>query len=271
MIEYPIYKEKRQLYDYLVENKSMLINQKKAAIKHTDGISFVLPAELVKEASNKAEAMISQDASKLFVRSIINTTKLFDSHLDVHIDGLWKKSISENKDNYLVEEHKFNFKGIISDNVEVYTKSMSWKSLGYSADGNTEALIYDSILNKDRNEYMFEQYAKKRVKNHSVGMRYIKLFMAINSPLYDEEFETWNKYFDIIANKEDAENRGFFWAVTEAKNIEGSAVVRGSNWVTPTQVIEEKQEPVITTLDKDEPSNDTQKEQAVKFLSNIKF
>lgn len=271
MIDYPAYKEKQQLFDYLVENKSLLVAQKKSAVKNADGISYIMPEEMLKEASNKAEAVISRDASKLFVRSIINTTKLFDSHRDVHIDGLWKKSLSESKDNYLVEEHKFGFKGIISDEVEAYTKLVTWKSINIPFEGSTEALIYDSILNKDRNEYMFEQYAKKRVKNHSVGMRYVKLFMAISSPAYSEEFEAWNKYFDQIANKKEAEESGFFWAVTEAKNIEGSAVVRGSNWATPTQITEEKQEPGSTTLDYTEPSLDTQKEEASKFLSNIKF
>ena len=39
----------------------------------------------------KAE-QLPATAKKLKVRSVINTTKIFDSHHDVHIDQLWNKS-----------------------------------------------------------------------------------------------------------------------------------------------------------------------------------
>jgi hypothetical protein len=96
--------------------------------------------------------------------------------------------------------------------------------------------------NKDRNPFMFEQYAKGFVKNHSVGMRYVKLELALNSESkWDvDEKEVWDKYIDEIANKEDAEAQGYFWAVHEAKIVEGSAVPVGSNKFTPTLNIETK-------------------------------
>jgi len=81
---------------------------------------------------------------------------------------------------------------------------------------------------------MFDQYKDGNVKNHSVGMRYVDLQLAINDPDYKEEFANWNKYIDDIVNREEAEAQGFFWPVKEAKVIEGSAVPLGSNWVTPT-------------------------------------
>jgi hypothetical protein len=114
---------------------------------------------------------------------------------------------------------------------------------------------------------MFEQYAKGYVKEHSVGMRYVKLELAINSDnKWDvEEKEVWDKYYPEIANKEVADERGYFWAVTEAKIVEGSAVVKGSNYATPTISIEAvKDTPIIT-----EPLKDTQKEeQQIKELLN---
>ena len=115
-----------------------------------------------------------------------------------------------------------------------------------------------------RNEFMFNQYAKGYVKNHSVGMRYVKLELAINSESkWDvEEKEIWDKYIDDIANKEVAEERGYFWAVTEAKIIEGSAVPIGSNTITPTLEVEAKN---------NEPSKDTHKQQeAEKSLQDRK-
>jgi hypothetical protein len=45
-----------------------------------------------------------------------------DSHKDVHLPGIWKKTLQENKDLYLLEEHKFLFQGIITDQVKAYTQ-----------------------------------------------------------------------------------------------------------------------------------------------------
>ena len=104
---------------------------------------------------------------------------------------------------------------------------------------------------------MFNQYAKGYVKEHSVGMRYIKMDLAINSEneADKEEKIIWDKYINTIANKADAEAQGYFWAVHEAKAIEGSAVVKGSNPATPTINVEAAK----STLQIPEPSNDTQK------------
>ena len=70
---------------------------------------------------------------------------------------------------------------------------------------------------------MFEQYAKGYVKEHSVGMRYVSIQLCMNSEnKYDiDEKENWDKYIDKVANREDAENAGFFYAVTEAKDCGG--------------------------------------------------
>ena len=101
---------------------------------------------------------------------------------------------------------------------------------------------------------MFEQYAKGYVKEHSVGMRYVNLEMAVNSEekYYAEEKAIWDKYISEVANKEEAEQRGYFWAVTEAKIVEGSAVVKGSNYATPTISVKENTiEPTEVTQTED--------------------
>jgi hypothetical protein len=96
------------------------------------------------------------------------------------------------------------------------------------------------------------------VKNHSVGMQYVKLFLAVNDERYEEEFKVWEKYINLAVNKEVAIEYGYFWAVTEAKVIEGSAVPIGSNTYTPTQ--ENNSEPNKSfTQQQNEPSElDTQ-------------
>lgn len=273
MITIPDYADKSKLYDWLIQNKSLLIAQKKSSIKHADAfsgaLSFILDDD--KTVVTKSE-LIPATVTKIKVRSIINTTKLFDSHGDVHIDQLWNKSIKETKDNYLVKQHDFSFDGIISENVKVMAKQMTWHELNYNYEGNTQALVYDSIIDKDdmpdNTKSMFDAYRKGRVKQHSVGMRYVSLTFALNDERYEEDFAAWNKYFPIIANKEDALNNGYFWAVTEAKNIEGSAVVKGSNFATPTHSVEAKNTPPAGT--ELEPVKSIQAETLLKMY-NVKL
>jgi len=100
---------------------------------------------------------------------------------------------------------------------------------------SVEVLVYETTISKNRNPLMFDQYKNGYVLNHSVGMRYVKLFLCINSddPFNASEKEAWDKYYPMILNKDEADETMFFWAVTEAKNVEGSAVVKGSNFLTP--------------------------------------
>lgn len=252
MIENKHFETKEDMFKYIKENKDTLIAQKKFEMKRADAFSYSPTFSFNKESTEKA---LSNPADllkldKLNIKTVINTTGLLDSHKDVHIHGLWKKTLSENKQRYLLQEHKMKFDHIISDKVKCYTENISWKELGVSFKGETEALIFDSDIEKSRNPYMFEQYANGYVKNHSVGMVYVKLFLCINSKenYLAEEKDNWDKYIGYVVNNKEAEEIGYFWAVTEAKLIEGSAVPMGSNWVTPTlDITESKIEPDITT------------------------
>lgn len=248
MISIPDFESIEERIDWLIENKSTLIAQKKSTVKYADAIhascAFITPKG---DSVIKSES-ITAEVTKLKVRSIINTTKIFDSHGDVHIDQLWNKSLKDNKDLYLVKEHNFTFEGIISENVKAFTKQVSWNEIGFNYAGQTQALIFDSVIDKADNPLMFERYKAGRVKQHSVGMRYVKLDLAVNDERYEKEYGIWTKYYDLIVNKDDVDQAGYFWAVTEAKVFEGSAVVKGSNFATPTQSVTEV---------KGQPSKDT--------------
>jgi hypothetical protein len=224
------FQTKEDLFLELKKNKSFLIAQKKMSLKFADAVFYSAPN------STESQKAISSKAESLDAMLVINTTNLLDSHDDVHIKGIWTKNIKENPPKLLLQEHKMSFNSVISDNVKASIETFTWKELGFKFDGTTEALVFNSQIEKDRNTFMFGQYAKGYVKEHSVGMQYIKLALAINSDLEDlaEEKAIWNKYFPDIANKEKAETKGFFWAITEAKAVEGSAVVKGSNFATPT-------------------------------------
>lgn len=248
MITIPTFEKKEELYKFLAENKEALIAQKCSSIKEADGFgaSPVLLDELGENGfANKSET--GGAPSSIKARLVINTTNIMDSHKDVHIPGLWNKSVKENKRILHVQEHKSNeFNKIIAsgDDLKVSTKTYTWRELGYDADGETEALIFDSTIKLDRNPYMFDQYLKGYVTNHSVGMSYVKLGMAINSDDYPAEKALWDKYFPEIVNFKDAEKQGYFWAVTEAKAHEGSSVPLGSNPITPTLSISPKEQSI---------------------------
>lgn len=249
----------------IVKRKAELIAQKQFEMKKADPVLYSVGVinegseSVTKATASDAQRLI--DANKMAAQLVINTTNIMDSHDDVHIPGLWKKSLQERKSLYLLKEHKMTFENIISDEVKAKTMNVSWSELGFNYEGTTQALIFDATLTKDRNPYMFEQYAKGYVKEHSVGMRYVKIDLAVNDDRYEDEYKVWKKYIDQIINREQAESKGYFWAVTEAKLVEGSAVVMGSNYATPTMRLEPKELEAVEDTSKNEPGNSTQNKQ----------
>lgn len=244
-MDIPTFESTELLHDWMIENKSALIATKKMQTKAADAVFYTIESDTT-DITNKSEGE-SEDPNMIRVKAVINTTNILDSHGDVHLDGIWNKSVKEQKNLYLLEEHKMSFRTIISDEVKASVEEIEWKKLGVKAPGTTQALVFDATIKRDRNEYMFEQYSKGFVKNHSVGMRYTKIELAINNKDYKEEFRVWEKNIDKVINRKDAEAQGYFWAVSEAKIVEGSAVPLGSNTATPTLSVEQK----------NEPSNDT--------------
>ena len=242
------YKSVTEYHEHLIENIDLIISEKKSTVKHADPFLFVC-SELTKEKS-----AVSEDATKLHIKAVINTTNLYDSHEDVHIPNLWKKTLQEKRKIYLLQEHTMKFDHVISRDVKASTEQIAWKSLGYKYEGETQALVFDANVTVKDNPYMFDLYKRGLVDQHSVGMQYVNLFLCINSEeSWAKEYkDAWDKYISYVANKEQIKS-GVFYAVTEAKLIEGSAVLLGSNPATPTIETEE-----IKTLNIDEPPTGTQ-------------
>lgn len=258
------FETQEDLFKALKENKKELISLKKSIEKRADAVSYSYSTTIEKNV-NKEDSSEINDIKELQVKVVINTTNFLDSHNDLHVNGIWNKSVSDNANKGFLhlQEHEREFDKVISDNAVGTVDLMTWKSLGFPYNGKTEALVFLSNVQKKRNEFMFNQYANGWVKNHSVGMRYVKIDLAINSESeWDkDEKEMWDKYYSVIANKEVADERGYFWVVSEAKIVEGSAVVMGSNSATPTLSVENKTEADnITSETKDEPKKFTQSE-----------
>jgi len=247
----PEFKTKQDLFSFLKTNKSTLIAEKKYQTKHGDVISYFVTNEEGNELVNKGAIIDPSEfkGNEIKVSVVVNTTNILDSHGDVHIPNIWNKTLKEKKDLYLLQEHKMTFENIISGDVKASIKYMTWRELGLDMFGTTQALVFVATIKRDRNEFMFNQYLNGYVKNHSVGMQYVNIELALNSNFKEdaEERAIWDKYIDTIVNKKSAEDAGFFWAVTEAKLIEGSAVVIGSNTITPTISVEDKSTPTEVT------------------------
>lgn len=272
------FETKKEMLAEIVKNKDVLIAQKKAILKKADGVNFYYINDNHVDKSDISQIDIS-NTDALNVRAVINTTNIMDSHEDVHIPGIWNKTLQENKNIMHLQEHELSFDKIIAskNDLEVYTTFYNWRDLGVDVDGQTQALEFNSNVKKNRNKFMFEQYANNYVTNHSVGMRYVKIFLAVNDSDHKEEFEVWNRYIGQVINREVAEEKGYFYAVTEAKLIEGSAVPVGSNSITPTRSVTPKNDGVILlndllqSLNKPsiEPEKSTQEKDTIDFLKNL--
>jgi len=255
----PRFEKRKDLFKFLVENKTSLIAQKKSILKGLNpdypamDIPFMnTPIFMEKNAVLKADAAVNMELDVLPVLAVINTTNIIDSYLDLHLPKMWNRSLKQNKKSILhLQEHQMKFANIISDgdDLEAFVQNYTWKELGFPQfKGETEGLTFRSQVRKDRNPYMHEQYAKKRVKNHSVGMQYVDMVMCIDDKDYGAEFEAWEKYIEMAVNPDAADEHGYFWAIKEGKVMEGSAVPRGANVATPTLEAgkDDPEEPEIT-------------------------
>ncbi len=249
MIQEILSLEKDARLEYLKKNKSLIFKEKKLQMKKADGIGMT-----VKQNAVKKEA-----SDKLSIKAVINTTNVLDSHMDLHVPGIWNKSLADKDTHLLLQEHEMKFDHVISENAKAYVQSFSFRELGYDMPGTTQALMFDAQPDMSDNPFMYKKYAEGKVKQHSVGMMYVNGFLAINTEEkgYEEEKEIWDKYYPEIANPEMADEYGFFFVVTEAKVIEGSAVLLGSNSITPTY---------STSL----PSSDTKNDSRENTIKEIK-
>ncbi len=238
----PEFNSQKELIAYLVKNKKELTDLKRASIKLSDSFGGGTLQMAAIKALNTSH--VDDIASGIIKRTIVgNTYNWMDSHSDVHADNVFEKSIAERKDRiFHLHDHEQKISAKVGKPTDIYEKSVYWVDLGVDHPGKTMALMMDSQIMKDYNPAVFGQYLAKEINQHSVGMQYVKLDLAVNDPEMKAEFSVWNKVINTLANKQKALDQGYFWHVTEAKLLEISAVLAGSNEITPT-LSNEKQLP----------------------------
>lgn len=263
------FETKESMFDALRENKEKIFSLKRGAVKFTDGFECLFTENDTVKNVVKANNPVNEDISQLLVKVVMNTTNIMDSHCDVHIPSIWKRTLDHSSSKLHLQEHKREFDKVISNDAKAYTRQLAWKTLGAEYEGTTQALIFESLVKDSRNPLMFEQYKNGWVTNHSVGMEYVDLVFCVNSEQkwWADEKEAFDKYYPQVVNKEDVDKQGYFWAVLEAKLKEGSAVLMGSNYVTPTLDNNLKSD---KSLSESDPAEATQKrEKAKQLLSKL--
>ena len=259
---------KELMFAELKANKQLIINQKKSQIiKSCDkGLGIAVKSMKI----DAIKGALSDDNSYYIA---VNTTNVLDSHGDLHVKGIWNKTVKEQQGkNYLVTDHELKMSSVVAkkEDVEMFVTDIAFSSVGKSFAGNTEALVYkiakDKVIHNEAGEWLKSGDDIEA----SVRMQYVNVELAMNSNDKRDkaELKTFNDNINNIANKDEFSEIEYFWVVKEAKNIsESSLVLMGSN--SSTGVL--ANDAVIDTSSKDkEPSNDTQETSKVnrkRFLN----
>ncbi len=209
---------------------------------------ITVKSELIKDFTPQIEDITSDFIE---IKSVINTTNIIDSHQDLHTPKIWNKTVIDNPYSYHLKQHEAKFESVISSKAKSYNEDSNFNLLGLNVDFKTVANINQFFIGKDKNPFMFKKYVEGEVKEHSVGMMYV----AFDIAYYDEDSQKNMDYFESAkkqaVNPEVADEYGYVWVVHEARKREGSAVVFGSNSVTPTLYVKNYEPPISTR--KDEP------------------
>lgn len=185
------------------------------------------------------------------VKSVINTTNIIDSHLDLHMPKIWNKTVKDNPYSHHLKQHENKFESVISKKAKSYNENSNFNQLGLDVDFKTVANINQFVLERSKIPFMFDAYKNGDVDQHSVGMLYVDLDIAYYDEDSQKQMDFFNEMKSKCVNPDVADEYGYFWVIYEAKKREGSAVVFGSNSVTPTLWVKNY-----------EPQNSTQKEAA---------
>lgn len=263
LIEIPEDLKAEPLFKFLKDNKKQLISQKKSVVKHFDGGGGVLTFGVYtkedgtsKAAKTTKIAAIPEDATVFNAKTAANTSMWVDSYRDVLLRDSAKKSMKERKGMIPhIHDHEYKVGAEVGEVRDIYYMDVPLRELGLKKEGTAQVLVFDTDIMKAYNEMVFNKYKAGKIKQHSIGLQYVRMELAINMPgneYYEEEYKEWEKWYGQLINPEVADVDGYFWVIYEYKLIENSCVLIGANFLTPTlEVTEAKTE---TTVDKSHDS-----------------
>ena len=265
------FESKELLFKDLQANKQEILDFKKAQILKScdkDNATNFKPILL----SKSLEQIKSFEVDNDYYYIAVNSTNILDSHSDLHVNGIWNKTVKEQQGkNYLVSDHKLEIDKVIakSKDVEMFTAEVPFSTIGKEYDGTTEVLIYKVAKDKIINPLIKEWLDSGDEIQASVRMQYVSIDMALNSTDKSDVYEkkVYDEYIDKIANKSDFESIDYFFVVKDAKNVrESSLVLFGSNGVTGLIQENKTDAEIITPEIKEEPLQDTQEKKQNIFI-----
>lgn len=257
----------KDLYKFLRDNRKGLIDQKKSMMKYTDAVSFspyFIDSKGKLNQIDKAagNAPVIADSGSLLVKVVANTSLFLDSDMDVLLRDNAKKSIKERgKLIKHLKNHGRTLDDQVGDVKSIYYQDISLKDLGWPGNGNAQALVFETLIQKAYDLSTYNKYRSGMIDQHSIGLNYVSLDIAFKDEEDEKEMDFWNKYYPLIINPQMADERGYFYVVPEIKLIENSAVLFGSNQLTPTLEVEAGTDP--------EPSDDTQNQPSKRKLIDV--
>ena len=250
---------RKELFRYLVTNKELVLSQKKSITKRADSVQFApitIDSDFIKVDKSAIKPLYENDKEAgILKRTILaNTYWWMDSMSDVHIGkgegdtAIFSESIKGRAHKiYPIDQHNWSLDGKMGKTINLYEEQISWRALGVGKTGMTEGLFADAEIHKSMNERRYNDYLNNEIDQHSVGMNYQDIELAVNDQEeFAKEYKVYQKYINKIGNRSTVEGQGFFFAVSKAKLGEYSAVIAGANELTPTMGVpsgECKQEP----------------------------
>lgn len=257
-----------------ISNKAKTLELKKCAVKFTDPYNSFVISTLDKAMNGQPKAYLREDDDEkgILKRTIVANTYLWlDSHEDVHMPGIFSRSIQERGKNAPhLHDHLFQLTAKVGDPIGYSERQLSWAELGVNRGGVTTSLILETEIKRSYNGEIYNQYKEDKIDQHSVGMRYIRIDLAADDQDYDEEYKHYKEVIDLLGNKDKAEAAGYFFIVREAALMETSAVLMGSNELTPTMG-NSKVAPVETIPPQPTLADSFTREDAKYILQNFKL
>lgn len=235
----------KELFRYLVTEKELVLSQRKSITKRADACVFmpltIDTGAFLVEKGLKPVYSNDKEAGILKRTILANTYWWMDSVSDVHIGkgegdtAIFTESIKNRASKiFPIDQHNWSLDGRMGKTLNIYEESISWRALGVGRTGMTEGLFADAEIHKSKNEKRYNDYLNDEIDQHSVGMNYIDVELAVNDENeFPKEFKVFQKYISKIGNRSTVEKQGFFFAVSKAKLAEYSAVIAGANELTP--------------------------------------
>jgi hypothetical protein len=260
--------DKAKMFEALKANKELIIKEKKSQIFKSCDKGLGVGVKGLKVDSIKG---VQMDSNYHYIA--VNTTNILDSHGDVHVKGIWNKSVKDQQGkNYLVLDHELSVSSVVArkENVEMFISDVSFGAIGKGYEGETQALIYKVAKSDVINPLAKEWLDSGSDIEASVRMQYVNIELALNSDSFgdQEEKSVYDQYINQIANKNDFDSIDYFWVVKEAKNVgESSLVLAGSNGATG--VLNEAVDNTSTNNKSVQPSKDIEQKNNLETYNFI--